>query len=232
MHAVPSPGAWPAYQRFDYLVRMRPLATSEARLHTRALAEMRTSPQREAVLFALRELTGRDLGPKPEHWKQLLSPEQQQTDAARLAADLVKAPPEQQEALLAKLRDTKGIVYTDALAAAIPQLGLDARLKARDALSERLARMTTATLREKLQEDNAEVRRAAAIACAMKQAKALVPDLISLLEDPEDSVASAAHGALKSLTGEDFGPEPDATGSACKEAAAQWRKWWKKQLGS
>jgi HEAT repeat protein len=95
-----------------------------------------------------------------------------------------------------------------------------------------LALNVEATLGDKLQEDNTEVRRVAAVACAMKPARALVPDLISLLEDPEDSVAHAAHAALKSLTGENFGPEPEASRLARKRAAAKWRDWWKSQLGS
>jgi HEAT repeat protein len=232
MHAVPNPGAWPTYQRYDYLVRLRPLGPNEVTLRTQSQTERRTFPQREAILFALRELTGRDLGPSPENWKALLPAEEQQADAARLGSDLVNSPPGQQETLLAKLRDSKGLPYTDALAEAIPPLGLEAKEKARDALAQRLTRMTAATLRDKLQDDNAEVRRAASLACAMKESRAHVPDLIPLLEDPEVSVARAAHAALKSLTGKDFGPTPNAPRRARQEAAAKWLVWWKKQLGS
>jgi len=50
---------WPSHQRFDYLVAERP-ATSREREQARIRASSGTYPQREAVRFALRELTGRD----------------------------------------------------------------------------------------------------------------------------------------------------------------------------
>src|SRR3989442_2805064 len=66
-----------------------------------------------------------------------------------------------QRQLIVDLREGKGVAYTEALAAAIPKLSGDSKLRARDALAERLARMTADTLRDKLQEDSLEVRRAA-----------------------------------------------------------------------
>ena len=70
---------------------------------------------------------------------------------------------------------------------------------------------------------------AAARACAQKKARALVPDLIALLTDPEPPVARSAHQALTALTGKDFGPEADATRAERKAALKKWRAWWKKQ---
>jgi hypothetical protein len=141
-------------------------------------------------------------------------------EVARLSDELVKADGGQQEQALRKLRDGKGAAYTDALAHAIHRLEGDAKGKARDALADRLARMTAATLKDKLQDEDPEIRRAAALACAMKEDRANVPRLIELLEDPEPAASRAAHAALKSLAGRDLGPQP-----------APWKDWWAKNGG-
>src|SRR5262249_30281143 len=99
-------------------------------------------------------------------------------EAVRLSAELVQAAPAQREALLEKLNDSKGVLHTEAWAMAIPQLSGPSKTKARDALAERIARMTAATLVDKLRDDNLEIRRAAALACAMKEEKKLIPNLI------------------------------------------------------
>ncbi|QJW94066.1 HEAT repeat domain-containing protein [Frigoriglobus tundricola] len=62
---VAAPGKWPAEQRYDYLVRTRPLSASEQAEFQKAEAEgtlPKGSPQRGAVLFALNELTGKGNG--------------------------------------------------------------------------------------------------------------------------------------------------------------------------
>ena len=74
-----------------------------------------------------------------------------------------------------------------------------------------------------------EVRRAGALACAMKDEKQLVPDLIAMLKDPEIPVARAALAALKDLTGKNFGPGTDASTAERDEAVTKWREWWAKQ---
>lgn len=75
--SVPQPvlnsGKWPGNQRFDYLLRSRPLTSTEfARAIPKEGKAPATYPQRESVLFALRELTGRDAGSRPEAWLELL----------------------------------------------------------------------------------------------------------------------------------------------------------------
>src|SRR5262249_13569725 len=50
---VAKPGNWPAYQRYDYVLRTRYATEEELRR-----AEPKTYPQREAVRWALRELVG------------------------------------------------------------------------------------------------------------------------------------------------------------------------------
>ncbi|HEV3081049.1 MAG TPA: prenyltransferase/squalene oxidase repeat-containing protein [Gemmataceae bacterium] len=150
------------------------------------------------------------------------------SEAGRLSSELVDAAPQRQGALIDRLRDSKGVVNTEALSLAIPRLSGSARQKARDALVRRLMRMTADTLRDKLSEDDLEIRRAAALACAMKEDKDYVPDLIKLLEDPEPPVARAAHAALKNLTKQDFGPDADASRAERAQAIERWNDWWSK----
>jgi hypothetical protein len=159
-------------------------------------------------------------------------PESADRIVARLRDELVRAAPAEQDLLLDKERSGKGAVHTDVLATAIPLLNGPARTKARDALAGRLARMTAATLRDKLKDGNMEIRRAAALACAMKAEKGFVSDLIPLLSDSESKVARAAHVALKTLTQEDFGPADDANKDEREQAIARWREWQAKSAKS
>jgi hypothetical protein len=59
---VARPGAWPAYQRFDYLVRVRRLSPHE-QTQLKELTSKDNGERREIIRFVLRELTGQDLGP-------------------------------------------------------------------------------------------------------------------------------------------------------------------------
>ena len=68
--AVESPGARPDHQRYDYVVRTR-LGTGADQRRWDGVPANAPYPQREAVLFALRELTGRDAGPTSAAWRQL-----------------------------------------------------------------------------------------------------------------------------------------------------------------
>jgi hypothetical protein len=139
-------------------------------------------------------------------------------ESARLRDQLVKAAPQERRAVLQKLRAGKGSDYTLALAAAVPKLSGTDQAKARQALVDRLSDMTAKTLRGWLKYDDAEVRRAAVLACAVKDDKSLVPDLIRLLESDDADAARAARRALKSLTGQDLGA-----------VARPWQVWWEKQ---
>ena len=76
--------------------------------------------------------------------------------------------------------------------------------------------MTAETLRDKLADEDAEVRHAAVAACGRKRDRSLVPDLIALLEGPEPLTARLAEESLDELTGQHF-PHP-----------AAWKDWWQK----
>jgi hypothetical protein len=99
--------------------------------------------------------------------------------------------------------------------------GLSGSMKdqAREALADRFARMTASTLKDKLQDDDAEVRRAGVLAVAMKEELSLAPRLIEMLRDGEPAVSRASLAALKSLTGQDFGTD-----------SAAWKAWAARHL--
>jgi len=149
--------------------------------------------------------------------------------AAQLGKEVLGAEGDKQDRIIKELRDGKGAAYTDALAAAADKLEGKAKQKAREALAERLSRMNGETLGMKLGDDSAEVRRAAALAVAMKEDKAHTGRLIALLGDEDMHVSRAAYAALKSLTNQDFGPAKDATPEERAKAIAAWKEWWAKQ---
>jgi hypothetical protein len=160
--------------RFDYLVRRRPLGPKDAKKLQEQYAGHTTYEQREAVLFALRELTGKDPGRQFEDWLKLYPTAVIDTESARLTDKLVRATPGQRPQVLAQLRDGKGEACTQALARAIPKLSAAQQAKAREALVKRLAKMTPDILRDKLNDADAEVRRAAAAASAQRNDSVLV----------------------------------------------------------
>jgi hypothetical protein len=151
------------------------------------------------------------------------------TEVEQLTRELPGATQDRQDAIVVALRDGKGAEFTDALSRAIPTLAGAIQKKARDALAERLAHMNAATVRNKLKDDHAEVRRAAALACAMKDDKSFVPDLIAALDDKDAWVVRSAAVALRTLTGQDFGPAATATADERSKAVAAWKAWWKRQ---
>jgi hypothetical protein len=135
------------------------------------------------------------------------------TAPSDIAAELFRATGANWAATLQKVRDAKGPENTSALLAVIPLLDGDRKKTAREALAERLCRMNASTLRGMLKAEDAELRRAATLACAMKDDKEHVADLVAVLEDKDADVAKAARAGLKSLTGKDFA------------TPTEWRAW-------
>ena len=150
-------------------------------------------------------------------------------DAAKLSSEISAAAPAEQDALLEKLRDTPGSAYTQALAGAIPKLRGSAKTKARQALAQRFERLDIDVLRVHLMAPEPEMRRAAAVAAGAKKAKELGPDLVRLLEDHEVTVLQAARAALRQISGQDFGPEVDASPAERTAAVEAWRRWSRQQ---
>jgi hypothetical protein len=149
-------------------------------------------------------------------------------ESRKLAETLLRATGSRRNELLTDMENEKGVKYTEALAAAIPKLEGESHKKARQALANRLTRMKDETLEEYFQDDDPEIRRAAAIAAGQKDSKPLVPYLIALLRDPEISVIRAAHASLKALTEQDFGPAATATREERDQAVQKWTAWWSK----
>jgi hypothetical protein len=147
------------------------------------------------------------------------------TEGGRLAAALVQADARQRPGIVEKCRDGKGVHYTEALALASARESGEARRQLREALAERMARMTERTLGQYLEDEDAEIRRAAALGLAMRDSKAHLRGLIGLLLDPQPSVERAAHAALCSLSGKDLGPRVNATEAEKLAAASRWRQW-------
>ena len=68
---------WPPLQRFDYIVRQRPLTAAEVKqrgLQDRSgpQSDSAAYPQRDAVLYAFKALAGQELSTLAEKWKRLL----------------------------------------------------------------------------------------------------------------------------------------------------------------
>ena len=147
------------------------------------------------------------------------------TEAEKVAKALTGAANEAEfTKQLTEARDTKGAKWTKGLVLAAARLDGEKRRLAREALAERLVRMTPATLQQMLRDKEAELRRAAVLACGMRDEKAFIPDLIERITDPSDVVVRAARASLVSLGGVDFGPKQTDDDSKLKASAA-WSKW-------
>jgi hypothetical protein len=74
LQPVKNAQAWPALQRFDFLVRTRELGEEEAAEYQRLLKREPgvLPPNHRAALLALRELTGKDTAPTAKAWRELL----------------------------------------------------------------------------------------------------------------------------------------------------------------
>jgi hypothetical protein len=77
MESVKDPGPWPKLQRFDYVLRTRELSREEAYLKDDEPAPVSASDalesHRQAVLYALRALTGREGPPSSYYWRRYLA---------------------------------------------------------------------------------------------------------------------------------------------------------------
>jgi HEAT repeat protein len=200
--------------RFDFLIRTRVVPSKDVKRLQDKYALPVSYEQREAVLFALRQLTGQNPGTEYEDWLELYPTAELDAKAARLLDKLLKSPARQRDQMLLQFRDGKGAAFTQALSRAIPKLPVAEQAKARAALVKRLARMSADAIRDKLRDAEPEVRRAAAAACRQCNDSSLVAALVPLLDDPDPPVSAEAKASLKGLTGEDRG-----------DSAEAWQEW-------
>jgi hypothetical protein len=151
-------------------------------------------------------------------------------EVAVLAAELTRASDADWAKSLKKLRDTKGQGFTEALVMATNRLEGDRLKQAREALAERLTRMTPDTLRAMVKSEEPELRRGAVLAMGQKDDKAFLPDLIDIIRiEDEEIVIRAVRASLKSLSGQDFGPASNANAGERKLAYDAWSNWLSKQ---
>jgi hypothetical protein len=135
-------------------------------------------------------------------------------------------------AVLTELETRKGKEVLAGLSVAAASYDRDTRKLGRDLLDRHLARQSEATVREKLGDDNPEIR-AAAARVAGARFPSLAGTLVELLADPKPEVReSARQGLVKvSRNTRDFGPRPDDSVEAQKEAQRRWRDWLEKTPG-
>jgi HEAT repeat protein len=205
-------GATPA-RRFDFLVRTRRLTKTDVARLNEPQGEV-SYPQREAVLFALRALTGQDLGTATADWVRRFPAARVEVEAAGLADKLVAAGPVRLAQLLGQAQSGEEEVYIQGLAAALPRLKGEARDKVQEALLQQLAHLDTDSLRRRLHEEAPALRQAAVATSVRRRDQELIPDLIALLEEGDPQLGSQAEKGLETLTGQHF-PDPSA-----------WRDWW------
>ena len=136
----------------------------------------------------------------------------QERQARQAAADLQGDNELKIAAALKTFSDGYALVYTEVLAETLPKLKEPTLSKGRAVLARRLSGFSTLALQAYLQAPDAELRCAAATAVALKRDREVLPDLLRLLDDPQDFVAAAALRSLKELTGKDAG-----------RSAADWR---------
>ncbi len=214
-------------RRIDFVVRTRQLKGEELREYRKQeQSPTKNYPQRDATLTALKAVTGRDAGPTTDAWVKLYPHAGAEAEGLRISEALLRQPgSEQAERLLAKYRDSKDDGYTEGLARAIPHIGGKLQGKTREALIVRLTRLSAEQLRDRLGDDDEELRHAAAVACCRRLDPDSIPDLISLLFSEDSKIMESARKSLQILTDEDFFPADAKDPHARALAAARWQAW-------
>jgi hypothetical protein len=129
------------------------------------------------------------------------------------------------KAVLTELGRRRGEPAIAALGAAAATYDGEVQELARDLLARQLSGLAAKELKEKLRDDRAEVRAAAARVAGRKSIH-LENELIDLLSDEETVVRRHAHQALVTLSkGTDFGPKDEANQAERKAAQEKWRSW-------
>jgi hypothetical protein len=150
---------------------------------------------------------------------------------SELAEAAGKERGERLKTVLGELGQRKGDMVIAALGSAAATYDGDTQKQARELLDKQLAGLKSSEIKEKLKDDRAEVRAAAARVVARKKLP-LETVLVDLLTDEEKVAWQAAHDALVRLSqGTDLGPGPNASDAERKEAAGKWRAWLQQRGG-
>jgi HEAT repeat protein len=209
------PAKWPAFQRFDYMVRTRVASAMDVQRLEEARGRL-TREYRANVLMALRGLTGIDAGAEAGDWRTAL-----------VAANF---PLADGDTPVGAVREWRQFLPQEPTLAAGPGPRPWTSLPQQQGeMASQLARLPVARLRERLFDAAAEVRAAAARASALKRDSALTLELIFLLGDKDALVAQQARAALYALTGRDDGPDPSSSRVEQRESVAEWLAWWRTQ---
>ena len=193
---VETPGKWPVNQRFDYLVRVRPATKKDMDYQTLLAKEQKITGQKEALLFLLRDLTGKDRGTTYLDWLAEVPPSQRPKQS--LSDKSAATGKEDWKDFLpgakggssqnGNLRQQQ----MEKLARSIPRLTGTAQEKARKDLTNRLTALLGTELSDKLQDDLVEIRRAAARNLCREKRQDAHSWVITLLDDREDDVVQEA----------------------------------------
>jgi len=131
--------------------------------------------------------------------------------------------------VLTELGQRRGDTVIGALGSAAATYDGDVQKQARELLDRQLSSLKTESLKEKLKDDRAEVRAAAARIVGSKGLH-LESELIDLLTDEDAGVRSAGHQSLVKLSkGTDLGPKAGASEAERKQSAKEWRTWLERQ---
>lgn len=134
------PVAQPAAQppvRFDYVVRTRPVQSREQKVWREH--DDGKNPHRDAVLFALREITGKKkLGEDAAVWREAFPDAEPRLRAWAMVERLMRTEPAGRSAFLEQFSEGLGVEYTWALERAIPKLQGTTQEVARLALAKRM----------------------------------------------------------------------------------------------
>jgi hypothetical protein len=147
---------------------------------------------------------------------------------AALAAAVAEARGPRLKEIITELGKRQGEPVVTGLDTAIRTPEEDLKRLAREQLVKFLTREPAAALEKRLKDERAEVRRAAAQAIGDKKLRLIGP-LIGVLSDKDREVRQAARQSLVRLTGQDFGPEANASENDIDAAVDRWRDWWERQ---
>jgi hypothetical protein len=153
--------------------------------------------------------------------------------AAQSTADLAKQTNSERgprlKALLTELAKRDGKEVLPALAFAAESYEKDIQKLGRELLDSHLGRLSSSQVLEKLDDDNAEVRKSAIRLIASKHPDYLDRVIDRLTDDSADVRATARTVLAKAAKGEDFGPTDSADKAGQRESQRKWRDWWKRR---
>jgi hypothetical protein len=197
-----------------------------ARRHTVVLKDLKVTCQlRKAYLQRVALMNKGSTGKGPAAAGKPL----RSMTVADLAAEAGSERGPRLKLVLTELEKRKGPQVLDVLGAAADTYDKDIQQHARGLLDKHLARQPAALVKDKLKDDRAEVRAAAARAVATRGLR-YGAELIDLLTDSDKGVRQAARQALVRISrGQDYGPEPGASEDEVTAAVRDWSAWWTKQ---